>query len=249
MQTSEVLRSYYSRVVPVIPELFNMAHAICGNYDLAEYALQYTLIEAWIGESHGGMGFREGLRNILRRVAAEEALGPRNDSVEFTWHGLAAEDDEPVLLLLSQESAEVRRMVALRYGCALSAGRIAKLMAVSAGHVREMLDRFERRVSRKLTAGDRRKCELIIARTVRREFGRVDEAMPSLSAIYRSFETEAAETRKPDRKASRIVRRCLTVLLALLCAATFWFAAVLIRPVPMEEPVQETVEEAESGEI
>ena len=40
MQNAEALRSFYSRVTPVIPELFNVAHAICGNYDLAEYSLQ-----------------------------------------------------------------------------------------------------------------------------------------------------------------------------------------------------------------
>ena len=83
MQNAEALRSFYSRVTPAIPELFNRAHAICGNYDLAEYSLQYTLMEAWVGESHGGMGFREGLRNIRAarwlglRVSAASAAKER----------------------------------------------------------------------------------------------------------------------------------------------------------------------------
>ena len=76
MQNADALRSFYSRVTPAIPELFNMAYAICGNYDLAEYSLQYTLMEAWMGEFHGGMGFREGLRNTLRRV---EVAAPIRD--------------------------------------------------------------------------------------------------------------------------------------------------------------------------
>ena len=102
MQNADALRSFYSRVTPAIPELFNMAHAICGNYDLAEYSLQYTLMEAWVGESHGGMGFREGLRNTLRRVALDEALENRDDPPEFTWNGLNADGDDPALHQLAQ---------------------------------------------------------------------------------------------------------------------------------------------------
>lgn len=239
MQTSDVLRAYYSRVVPVIPELFNMAHAICGNYDLAEYALQYTLMEAWVGESHGGMGFREGLRNILRRVAMEEALELRTEMPEFTWNALASESDDPVLAQLARESAEVRRAAALRYGCGLPQTRIARLMGVSSGRVREMLDRFERRVRRSMSASERRRADVLIAQAVRREFGRKDDSMPSLSAVYRAFVSEASETRRPRHLASRIARRALCVLLALLCAVTFWFAAALIRPVSLETPAAE----------
>lgn len=241
MQTSDVLRAYYSRVAPVIPELFNMAHAICGNYDLAEYALQCTLMEAWTGESHGGMGFREGLRNTLRRVAVAEAMGS-GEGAEYTWNGLQMRGDDPVLELLAVQTAELRRAVALRHGCGLPSGRIARLTATSAGHVREMLERFERQVSRVLTAGDYRRAELLISRTVRREFGMMDEAMPALSAIYRAFETEAAKVRRPDHRTARIVRRCLAVLLAALCAMTFWFAAVLIRPVPAQEAAPAAVQ-------
>ena len=30
MQNTEALQAYFGRVTPAIPELFNMAHAICG---------------------------------------------------------------------------------------------------------------------------------------------------------------------------------------------------------------------------
>lgn len=239
MQSSDVLRAYYSRVVPVIPELFNMAYAICGNYDLAEYVLQYTLMEAWVGESHGGMGFREGLRNILRRAAMEETLEMRTRTPEFNWNGFAAESDDPVLGPLAREGIEVRRMVALRYGCGLSQAKISRLTGVGAGRVRELLDRFERRVRRNMTAAEKRRCEAQIAQAIRREFSRRDDSMPSLSAVYRSFESEASETQRPRHLASRIVRRAVLVTLALLCAVTFWFAAVLIRPVSLEMPSSE----------
>jgi DNA-directed RNA polymerase specialized sigma24 family protein len=130
-QNPDAMRAFFSRVTPVLPELFNMAYAICGNFDLAEYALSYTLIEAWNGESHGGMGFREGLRNTLRRVAAETALGERGSTSEMTWDGLTEETDDPVMRLLAAESVETRRVVALRYGCGLPVKRVAKVMDVS----------------------------------------------------------------------------------------------------------------------
>lgn len=239
MQTSEVLRAYYSRVVPVIPELFNMAYAICGNYDLAEYALQYTLMEAWVGESHGGMGFREGLRNILRRVAMEEALELRTETPEYTWNAFTEESDDPVLGPLARENREVRRIAALRYGCGLSPARIARLTGLTPARVREALERFEKRVKRELSASEKRRADGMIARAIHREFSRRDDSMPSLSAVYRAFEAEASETRRPRHLVSRIVRRAVCVLLALLCAVTFWFAAALIRPVTVEMPVAE----------
>ena len=36
-QTSEALRTWFSRVEPMCPELFNAAYAMCGNYDQANY--------------------------------------------------------------------------------------------------------------------------------------------------------------------------------------------------------------------
>lgn len=228
IRTSEMLRAFYGRVSPMIPELFNMAYAICGSYDLAEYALQYTLVEAWTGESQGGMGFREGLRNTLRHVACEEAMEPRAQNAEVTWDGLTAQSDDPVLMQLAQEDVQTRRAVALRYGCALNVARIAKLMNLSAARVRELIDRFERRARRRLDAAQKRRYDAVIARAVRDEFARSSGDVPSLSAIYRTFESEAAETQRPKRWLARILQRTLCVLLALLCGVVFWLAAVLV---------------------
>lgn len=247
MQTSEPLRGYYGRVVPVIPELFNMAHAICGNYDLAEYVLQCALMEVWVGESHGGIGFREGLRNALRRTALEETLELRAETPEFTWDSLTAECGDPVLDTLAQESVETRRAAALRYGCDLSISRVAKLMDTTPGHIREMLERLERRSRKKLPPGEARRFDALASRAVRRSFAQTDEDMPSLSAIYRSFAQEAAEIQRPRHLAAKLVRRALCLLLALVCAAMFWFAAALIHPAleetaGMEQTTQSVVE-------
>lgn len=240
MESTEALRTYYSRVTPMIPELFNMAYAICGNYDLAEYALQYTLMEAWVGESHGGMGFREGLRNTLRRVAVEEALEPRTETVEFTWNGLSEDSDDPVLKILAQESADVRRLVALKYGCGLPVGRIARLADMSTGNVRITIERFERKVSRRLPPQEKRRFDAVIASSVGQQFARQDAAMPSLGAVYRSFVAEAMETKRPSHLAARIVRRVLYVVLVVACALVFWLAAALMQPVNMEAPQAQT---------
>ena len=246
MQNADALRDYFSRVQAALPELFNMAHAICGNYELAEYALQCTLMEAWLGDSRGSMGFREGLRNILRREALAVALEERAEVPELTWNGLCTENDDEVLALLTQESVEVRRILALRYGCGFSVGRIVRLTGLPSSRVQEALERCERRVRRRLESGQRRGGEGYIAKAVRREFSRTDAAMPSQGAMYRAFAAEAAEMKRPSRLPSRMLRYALCILLAVLCAVSFWFAAVLMQPsgLSREAAHQEIVESA-----
>ena len=243
LDNPDAMREFYSRVTPVIPELFNMAYAICGSYDLAEYALQYTLVEAWNSESHGGMGFREGLRNTLRRVAMAQAIQNSSGAKAFSWDGLIEAGDDPVMELLAAEDDDVRRAVALRFGCGLPAAKGAKLIGISPAQMKVMLSRFERAAVRRLPLSERRRFEQRLVKAVRREFSTADEDMPSLGAIYRSFEAEAMESRRPKRLAKRIVKRMLLILLAALCALVFWLAAVLIQPAPMEQPVQITAEE------
>ena len=246
MQTPEALHSFFTRITPAIPELFNMAYAICGNYDLAEYVVQYTLMEAWIGESRGGIGFREGMRHTLRQVAVEEALEQKENPPEFTWDGLTGESDDPVMKLLAKESPETRRAVALREGCGLPLGRIARLMGVSVGRVRELLDRFERSAGRKLPPSERSKrFDLRLSKAVHRAFNVADAGMPSLGVIYRTFEAEAQETRRPTHLAARIVRRVLLVIMAAVLALVFWLGAVLIQPQSLEKPAGIVTEEGQ----
>lgn len=245
LENPDAMRAFFSRITPAIPELFNMAYAICGSYDLAEYALQYTLVEAWNGESHGGMGFREGLRNTLRRVALAEALHGDGGANQFSWDGLTAAGDDPVMTLLAAEDDDVRRAVALRYGCGMPAAKSARLMGMSAAKVKELLNRFERTAVRRLPPSERRRFEQRLAKSVRRAFGMANEDMPSLGAIYRSFEAEALEKHRPKRLVSRIVKRLLIALLAALCALLFWLAAVLIQPAAVEEAAAIVTEEGQ----
>ncbi len=231
MQTSDALRAYFGRVLPAVPELFNMAYAICGNFEQAEYSLQYALTEAWTGEFHGGMGFREGLRNTLREVAygggAAAGRGRAGVHLERTDRPERRSPSE----MLAQESTETRRIAALRYGCGLPVGKVARLMGVTAAETRQTLERLCRKASRKLEAADRRRAEALLARSVRRSFAQADESMPSLSAVYRTFAAEAAEVVRPKHWMAKGVRRALYVLLLLVCAAVFWLTAALIQPV------------------
>ena len=44
---ADELRAFFARVRPCYRELFNMAHAICGNYELAEYAVQSAILDVF----------------------------------------------------------------------------------------------------------------------------------------------------------------------------------------------------------
>ena len=238
MQTREALREYFNRVSYAVPELFNMAYAICGSRELAEFSLQYTLTEGWLGESHGGMGFREGLRNTVRKVAYEEAVEANKKSPEVTWDGLQEPDSDPVLHALAREDTDTRRLAALRYGCSLSVGRIARLTNSTAGQVRRDLEQLERNVSRRLPAAQRRKVEALLTRAVRRSFAEPSRDMPSMGAIYRSFEAEATENRRSSHLAARIIRWVIAAVVVVLCMLIFWLAAVLIQGPVLEETIE-----------
>ena len=103
-QTSEALRTWFKRVEPYYPELFNMAHAICGNYEQAEYALRGAILEVWAQSSEGGMGFRERLRSAVREESLQLLEEGEAASSEFTWPGIAASDSPLMILLRSGKS-------------------------------------------------------------------------------------------------------------------------------------------------
>lgn len=231
---NETLYSCYNRLSPAIPELFSMAYAICGNVRLAEYALQVTLTDTWLGERRGGIGFREGLRNRIRREALYALQDTAAEEIETTWDGLTEDHGDPLLSMIVQENAEIRRILALRYGCALSGRKISRITGVAAEQVRESIHRFERRVRRRLSVGERRRLEALVTQKVRHAFSEPDPRMPSMGAIYRVFASDAAEIRRPSHLASRMIRKGIYVLLVLLCAVVFWLSAVLIQPTTLE---------------
>ena len=238
---------YFSRLRPICHQLFNLAHAITGSCEQAEYCLQYAMLDCWASgdASASRHGFREGLRASATKAALRIA---GTEDVEFDWDGLTAEDDEtdPILLLIAQESPELRRALALRYGCGLSPRRIARRMTVETGRVQTLLKRFEARVRRKLSAADRRRCESLLTQAIRGRMSQPGSLAPDMNSVFRTFQADAASITRPNRLPARILRAVLAAIFALFCIMVFWLAAVLMQPPVMEESAgQEIVTEAE----
>lgn len=236
-QTSEELRAFFRRAQEIYPELFNMAHAICGNYDLAEYALRSAILSVW-QQNTGGMGFREKLRWTLKNIALRELLASKNETAEYTWSGLpqAMDGDSALLKLASAEPSEVQRILLLRHGCDFSPARIAKITGFTAGQVRSILNRFETRSCRKLSPRLARRYDQLMHQAMEDALNHPAGELPDPSAIYRAFEAEAAESTVSSHRFSRILGHGALVLMALLCAAFFWLFAVISAPPVMEAP-------------
>lgn len=246
-QTSEQLHTWFRRVEPIYPELFNAAHAICGNYDLAEYALRSAVLETWIQDAGGGMGFRERLRGELRRAAFDVVRSEEAAGAEFTWPGFSGKGDDPVLALAAQEPVEIQRALMLRCGCGLSMRSVSQLTGESVGRLREDLERFESRCRRGLPRQERGRAEAMINRSLRRALTRNSAGIPSPAQIYRAFESEAEGMQPAGHRFSRGLGRVMVLLLALACAALFWLFAVIVQP-PAEMPVSPAATEAAAPE-
>ena len=67
---ADELRAFFARVRPCYRELFNMAHAICGNYELAEYAVQSAILDIF---RRGTPRSRAMAMETLTRVSADDA--------------------------------------------------------------------------------------------------------------------------------------------------------------------------------
>lgn len=230
-QTSEDLRTWFKGVQPIYVELFNAAHAMCGNYDLAEYALRSAILDVWL-QNAGSMGFRERLRASLRREALELAQSDEGMAAEYTWPGLReGGSDDPVDVQLAQERVETQRLVMLRHGCGLPLRTVSLLTGLTQGQARTELNRFEARCRRRLSGQDRSRADMLIARRAKRLLATDSSNVPSPAQVYRAFEAEAGGTQVSGHRVSRIVGGVLLALMALLCAGAFWLFAVLVQPV------------------
>jgi len=229
--TSEELRAWFRNVQPLCAELFNAAHVMCGNYDMAEFALRSAILEVWLQQAAGGMGFRERLRAALRREAFEAALSDEGRAAEFTWPGPGmGQDDSPIAAQLGQESIRTQRLVMLRHGCALPLRQVCRLTDMTQRQARAELSRFEARCRRRLPPQDRARAEALIARQAKRLLSQSSPDAPQPGQVYRAFEAEAEATRSRGPGMWRIAGNLLLALMALLCAGAFWLFAVLVQP-------------------
>ncbi|MBR6767628.1 MAG: hypothetical protein IKM02_06735 [Clostridia bacterium] len=234
--TSEGLRAYFKRVSGALTGLFNMAHAICGNYDLAEYALRSALLSVWQDNPQSGLGLQEKLRGKLRRVAVKVALSERGRRSELTWNSLRSPGTDPILDQAVQESQEIRRCLVLKYGCDLSLSRISRITGLPASQLKTVFGRFEARIRRRLPPRERRRFEGRIAQSMEDFLYTDSSEAPDNAALYRAFEAEAADAPVNSHYAARIIGRIALIVLAILCAFIFWLYAVISQPVCMENP-------------
>lgn len=234
---SEEFQLYFNRIRPIYHELFNLAHAATGSSAQAEYSLQYALLECWsLGELPSSRhGFREALRSATLHAALKK---PGGTDGEADWDGLrtSANPDDAIARLIAQESAELRRMLALRYGCGLALRRSARLAGVEVRRAKQLLQRFEARARRALPPADRRRVELRIVRAVRSGLTQPNPLAPELNNMLRTFQMDAASVARSNRLPGRILRCIVAAVLMLMCMLVFWLAAVLLQPAVLEEP-------------
>lgn len=231
---TEDFQLYFSRIRPIYHQLFSIAHAITGSCEQAEYALQYAMLDCWAAGDHNAShhGFREGLRSGVIRAAL------KNPGSEADWRGLNISPDVRDLILqcFAQESIEAQRLLALRYGCGFSPRRIARITGMDRERVQTLLRRFEARTRRRMSDSERRRFDLHLTRAMRSQLSQPNPQAPEMSAMFRTFQADAAEVARPSRLPARILRAAFAVLLALFCMVAFWFVAVLMQPAVMETP-------------
>lgn len=237
-QTSESLRAWFRQLEGIYPELFNTAHAICGNYTLAENALRSAIVEVWSQNAAGGMGFRERLRHAIRAEAID-ALADAASPAEFTWPGFPQGASDALTRLAGRERIETQRVLMLRYGVGLPVKRIAQLAGMTPAQVRTTLNRFESRGRRSLPAQDKGRFDALFQRSARQALA-ARAGIPHPSAVYRAFEAEASGMQVSSHRVSRVVYRALVLLMALVCAAMFWLFAVLVQSPNMEQTPAES---------
>lgn len=237
---SEEFQLYFNRIRPIYHQLFNLAHAVSGSSERAEYCLQYAMLDCWsAGEATASShGFRESLRSSAVRIALKSVSDAAPD-----WDGLrnGIESSDPLLRAIAQEGNELRRILALKYGGGLSTRRIARAMDIDLNRVQTLLRRFEARTKRKLSGADSRKYDLLLIRAVRSQLNLPSPQAPEMGAVFRSFQADAESVIRPNRLPARILHAVLAVILALICMGAFWLAAVLMQPAVLEEPDEATV--------
>lgn len=242
----EEFQLYFSRIRPVYHQLFNIAHAITGNCDQAEYCLQYAMLDCWgasdINASHHG--FRERLRSSVIRAALK-----CDSNAEYDWNGLRIDEEsnDPMAVLIAQEPVELQRLLVLRFGCALSPRCIAKITDTDSNRIQTLLHRFEVRTRRKLSGANRRKYDVLIVHSIRSQLNQPNPLAPEMGSAFRTFQADAASIVRPSRLPARILRGILAVVLAIFCVVAFWFVAVLMQPAVLETPAAQIEQNISEG--
>ena len=239
---TEDYRQYFSRIRPIYNRLFGIAHAVTGSCDQAEYAVQSAMLECrdLADGSVGNHVFRESLRASVLSAALRAV--DSDEEAEFDWNGLPAVND-PIAAQIAQKSPENQRMLVLKYGCGLSARRVAHICDTDTRHVKSVFRRFEARMRRKLPDLPRRGFDARATRAVNAALDTPNASVPDIGGAFRAFRSDACAQPLPSRAASKIFRGVAVAVLTVMCVAAFWLAAVLLQPPVIEAENSTPIEE------
>lgn len=230
---AEDVQNFMRRLRPMIRGLLRCAHAMAGNADRAEDLLIAALLDAFArrGEWRERMSFREGTMRALYAAA----IAPRDESpcCDGDWTGFSAGQGgaDPLVELLAGESVPTQRLMALRFGCGLTAREIARLTGARADAVRDQLLLCQLRLEKAL--GRERisvkPFDRAATRAIRRSLNADDGQALDVGYVFRCFERGAREARESRHIAGRMVRALLYAAGMLLFALLFWVLAILME--------------------
>lgn len=231
MHQPDAIPAYQKKLTPMLRGLQRAAYAMTGNRSISEYALHTALVEAYMRRSdwHGRLGFREELLRALRAVTLTDAARIRR--AEQDWPGLLPDDSDPVIAVLTDEDVEVQRVVALRFGCGLTPREIALLTGMRQDAVREIASSFRLQAERSLKRAGKpiRQSDKTIAYALRRNLNREGDDVLLPGQVLRTFEQDAQSMRPPRHLIRKTFKWIFGILWALLLAAMFWGAMVLMH--------------------
>ena len=226
MDNAQALQGYFNRVLPLLPELYNIAYAITGSAELAEYALEAALMEGWSGGVRKGAGFRESMKSAVKRIAISETSKQKNVR-DLDWDAICDNPQTPLLKRLTLQEIALQRVAALRFGCELKPRMLSKITGMTRGQISEALGRIQ---SVAAQGASSTRPEAALGREIRKAFARSRADMPPAETIFRAFQAEATTVRVSNHWFSHTVSRVILALLVLIAAVVFWLTAVLIQP-------------------
>ena len=139
------------------------------------------------------------------------------------------ENPDSLMKLIRLETPLVRRLILLKFGCELHPKALSRVCGVSVRQAEGQLNRFFRRLKRRLPQGERNHLDARLKALCREELQSL--GAPDLGALYRAFEAEAAGSDRPmGRMALRAASWVAAALLLLLLAGILWGVAAIVQP-------------------
>jgi len=224
-------QEFLHSVRPLTGSLFNVAHVITGNCELAELATQEALTDVFLAKKQrrGAANLRAELLRSTRSFALME-LRRREKNTELDWRGFSnSEESGPFIARLSEEPIEAQRAMALRFGCGLNIKNISDAMGLSVDTARDLIKESLSHLEKVSKRERSHPIEREAAHEIKRYLSRPGSAASDPGAILRYFEQTAADIAPSKRLLNTAFRWFFMTLGIIICAVTFWVLAVLME--------------------